>query len=1322
MLHRASYGHATILAFCLAAATIALSNPATAEEQQTYVFDRMWPTLKQPWYFNGPVDVASGKDAIVYVADTGNHRIQRFTRDGGLVSSWGAQGSQAGQFNSPLGVTIDSEGNVFVADSFNHRIQKFSASDVFLAEWELVKGEQLSRPNGLAVGPNGNVYVADGNNNRIQVFTNHGVFQGLWGSRGVESGEFQLPIDVAIDKDGFVYVADCLNNRVQKFDDNGNFVLEWGMFGNGDGQFESPVSIAIDGGANVYVSDADTWRVQKFTDTGQFLNRWEYGEGEIHELPAGLSVAANGDVYVCDGNRDRILVYSPAGYLLAVWEAAGNSPGKFDLPSGLAIDDGGNIYVADQANHRIQTFNSSGVFVSAFGRQGTEPGEFEDPVSISLDGSDNLYVTDSGNHRVQKFTIHGSFITAWGTRGVAQAQFDTPGGLAVDANGDVYVADGGNHRVQKFSGSGEFITSWGRFGGGDGQFKIPRGIAVDDSDNIYVADYINGRVQKFTSAGEFVTSWGSLPNPVSVSVDALSNLFVSVGKGQIFKLSPSGSILTSWGSQGSGIGEFNRVAGLALDSSARILVSDVDNHRLQRFRSVDKPLNAKAIIVAGGGPFLGNFLWDSTRYCTNFAYRTLAYQGFNKTLNRYLSPDNSSDFDNNGLLDDVFGNATNAEVQISITQWASGADSLVLYLADHGGNQTFRMSGTETLNASDLDTWLDQVDPNIPGPIIVVYEACQSGSFLDILSSPNRIIITSSKSDESANFLSTGTISFSSFFWTYVFNGATVQEAFDAAVSAVGQSIVLQHPQMSDPDNLAATTYIGNGTKLDGDAPVIDDVSDPQVISGTATAEIVADPVTDVDGVSRVWAVIQPPDYVPPSLDNPVQNLPSIELFPSEQDSPHWSGTYDGFTSAGTYTIAIYATDRQLNTSSPKITSVSVNSPLARKAIILAGGVDTDPLWPGIQNSTLVAYNALKAQGYSDDTIRFYSPITFNAGVDGLNARSNLQSALTEWGVDSTQDVVVYLCGNACGDVFAVNATESVSATQLDTWLDSVQASIAGKVAVIIDASNAGQFVTPLVPPNGKSRIVITGAGVGEAASFESDGDVSFSNYFWRHVLNGATVEQAFRLSATAIRFSAKGQEAQLDDNGNGIANEKTDGILSRFYRIGSGIQLAADDPLIGSVSPTAYLADDATSSLTFAENVTTTGTIERVWAEITPPGVSARGQCAINLIDLDFLPTINNRFEAQFDGITQDGTYTVAVFAKDAQGNISIPSTTYIKRGALAFADIDSNDANDAVDIQLVINAALNFPIDFDADVDRNTNVDAVDVQLVINAALGLS
>jgi hypothetical protein len=51
--------------------------------------------------------------------------------------------------------------------------------------------------------------------------------------------------------------------------------------------------------------------------------------------------------------------------------------------------------------------------------------------------------------------------------------------------------------------------------------------------------------------------------------------------------------------------------------------------------------------------------------------------------------------------------------------------------------------------------------------------------------------------------------------------------------------------------------------------------------------------------------------------------------------------------------------------------------------------------------------------------------------------------------------------------------------------------------------------------------------------------------------------------------------------------------------------------------------------------------------------------------------------------------------------------------------ADIDSSGVVDAVDVQLVINAALNLAIQGDADIDDNNEVDAVDVQLVINAAL---
>jgi len=44
-------------------------------------------------------------------------------------------GTGNGQFNAPEGVAVDGSGNVFVVDSFNNRIQKFTNPGTFLTAW-----------------------------------------------------------------------------------------------------------------------------------------------------------------------------------------------------------------------------------------------------------------------------------------------------------------------------------------------------------------------------------------------------------------------------------------------------------------------------------------------------------------------------------------------------------------------------------------------------------------------------------------------------------------------------------------------------------------------------------------------------------------------------------------------------------------------------------------------------------------------------------------------------------------------------------------------------------------------------------------------------------------------------------------------------------------------------------------------------------------------------------------------------------------------------------------------------------------------------------
>ena len=60
------------------------------------------------------------------MVDTNNHRIQQFAADGAFLTAFGSRGGGAGEFEFPEGVALDGQGNVYVADTGNDRIQKFA--------------------------------------------------------------------------------------------------------------------------------------------------------------------------------------------------------------------------------------------------------------------------------------------------------------------------------------------------------------------------------------------------------------------------------------------------------------------------------------------------------------------------------------------------------------------------------------------------------------------------------------------------------------------------------------------------------------------------------------------------------------------------------------------------------------------------------------------------------------------------------------------------------------------------------------------------------------------------------------------------------------------------------------------------------------------------------------------------------------------------------------------------------------------------------------------------------------------------------------------
>lgn len=136
------------------------------------------------------------------------------------------------KFQFPTGVAVDDR-YVYVADSFNNRIQKFTAEGAFVTKWGVtgIGPGQFNRPSGVAVDNLGQILVADAANHRVQVFSSTGTYIGEWGSQGSGDGQFDWPRAVTVDAQGFVYVGDFVNFRVQKFTTGGAFVDAWPVQG-----------------------------------------------------------------------------------------------------------------------------------------------------------------------------------------------------------------------------------------------------------------------------------------------------------------------------------------------------------------------------------------------------------------------------------------------------------------------------------------------------------------------------------------------------------------------------------------------------------------------------------------------------------------------------------------------------------------------------------------------------------------------------------------------------------------------------------------------------------------------------------------------------------------------------------------------------------------------------------------------------------------------------------------------------------------------------------------------------------------------------------
>jgi hypothetical protein len=278
------------------------------------------------------------------------------------VGAFGSSGTADGQFQAPVGVAAGPSSE-FVADSANHRVEKFNANGGFVSGWgwgvsdgkaqsEVCTsncqagiagpgGGQLSKPTSVAVF-GAKVYVGDAGTNQVEVFNTAGKFLTVIDGATAPQGHFQNLAGVAADQSGNLWTADASTNNIDEFSPTGKFLQQW------SDTLGSPTAIAVDSThPAVYLIAGGT--TSRFTTTGTGAKTVDSAGG------AALSLdPPTGDLYVDHGGN--IAIYDHAGLVIDNLYSLGFATNSQGLAYRASTGRNSRLYVSDATDNNVTLF------------------------------------------------------------------------------------------------------------------------------------------------------------------------------------------------------------------------------------------------------------------------------------------------------------------------------------------------------------------------------------------------------------------------------------------------------------------------------------------------------------------------------------------------------------------------------------------------------------------------------------------------------------------------------------------------------------------------------------------------------------------------------------------------------------------------------------------------------------------------------------------------------------------------------------------------------------------------------------------------------
>lgn len=251
---------------------------------------------------------------------------------------FGEFGVMEGQFTEPSGVAVNAQNDIIVADTNNHRIQIFDKEGRFKFQFgECGKRDgQLLYPNRVAVvRTSGDIIVTERSpTHQIQIYNQYGQFVRKFGANIL-----QHPRGVTVDNKGRIVVVECKVMRVIIFDQTGSVLQKFGC----SKHLEFPNGVVVNDKQEIFISDNRAHCVKVFSYEGVYL-RQIGGEG-ITNYPIGVGINGNGEILIADNhNNFNLTIFTQDGQLVSALESKVKHAQCFDV----ALMDDGSVVLASK--------------------------------------------------------------------------------------------------------------------------------------------------------------------------------------------------------------------------------------------------------------------------------------------------------------------------------------------------------------------------------------------------------------------------------------------------------------------------------------------------------------------------------------------------------------------------------------------------------------------------------------------------------------------------------------------------------------------------------------------------------------------------------------------------------------------------------------------------------------------------------------------------------------------------------------------------------------------------------------------------------------